>query len=260
MIKINATEKIDIKLDTVYNCNCLDLLRNIPDNYIDLIVTDPPYLMNYKTNRRKDKNHEFCTVIQNDTGEEAEELIKNTIKESYRVLKNNSAMYMFCNPNKIEFFKTEIQKYFNFKNMIIWLKNNHTAGDLECAFGKRYEIILLVNKGNKPFNGKRLDDVWSFEAVKGDYQVHQNEKPVELLLQCIEKHSNKNDIVLDMFAGSGNTSMACIDSNRHYITSEIEEEYCEIIDKRLDDAKEKYKEKVKNEVHYDTNATFSLDD
>jgi len=258
MIKINATEKIDIKLDTVYNCNCLDLLRNIPDNYIDLIVTDPPYLMNYKTNRRKDKNHEFCTVIQNDTGEEAEELIKNTIKESYRVLKDNSAMYMFCNSNKIEFFKTEIQKYFNVKNMIIWVKNNHTAGDLEHAFGKRYEILLLVNKGNKAFNGKRLEDVWFFDAVKGDYQVHQNEKPIELLLQCIEKHSSPNDIVLDMFAGSGNTAIACKDLNRHYIISEIEENYCKSIDERLNS---KFLEKEKkNEVHYDTNATFSFDE
>ncbi|MCK9442548.1 MAG: site-specific DNA-methyltransferase [Methanothrix sp.] len=233
MIKIKENEKIDLKLNTLYNCNCLDLLNNIPDNYVDLIVTDPPYLMNYKTNRRKNKNHEFCSVIQNDTGEEAEQLLKKVIKESYRVLKENTAMYMFCNSNKVEFFKIELQKYFNIKNMIIWVKNNHTAGDLECAFSKRYEIIFLVNKGTKPYNGKRLEDVWYFEAVKGNYQVHQNEKPVPLLMQCIKSHSNKNDIVLDLFAGSGNTATACQDTYRQFIISEIEEKYCQIIEDRI---------------------------
>jgi len=193
MIKIKEykDKKIPIEIDTLYCGDCLDLLKNIPDNYIDLIVTDPPYLMNYKTNRRKDKNHEFCSVIQNDNGEEAEKMIKDVIKESYRVLKDNTAMYMFCNSNRVDFFKQELEKYFNIKNMIIWVKNNHTAGDLTAQFGKRYEIIFLVNKGTKEFNGKRIEDVWFFNAVKGDYQVHQNEKPIDLLVQCIKKHSNR---------------------------------------------------------------------
>lgn len=233
MIHIKKDEKIQIELDTIYHGDCLELLKNIPDNYIDLIVTDPPYLMNYKTNRRKNKEHEFCSVIQNDTGEEAEELIKNVIEQSYRVLKDNTAMYMFCNSNRVEFFKTELQNFFTIKNMIIWVKNNHTAGDLECAFGKKYEILFLVNKGSRPFNGKRIEDVWFFNAVKGDYQVHQNEKPVDLILQCIRKHSNKGDIVLDLFAGSGNVGLACKDTSRHFILSEIEEKYCELIDKRI---------------------------
>lgn len=59
------------------------------------------------------------------------------IKECYRVLKNNTAIYMFCSFDKVDFFKAEIEKYFDIKNIIIWKKNNHTAGDLEAQFGKQ---------------------------------------------------------------------------------------------------------------------------
>ena len=58
--------------------DCLELMENIPDKSVDLVVTDPPYLMNYKTNYRKDKNHKFCKTI---IGDNDESLIRNHIKE-----------------------------------------------------------------------------------------------------------------------------------------------------------------------------------
>ena len=89
--------------------DCLNVMKNIPDESVDLIVTDPPYLMNYKTNRRKDKSHKFCQHIQ---GDDNEQLIRDYIKECYRILRNNKAMYMFCNSNKVDFFKQELEKNF----------------------------------------------------------------------------------------------------------------------------------------------------
>lgn len=85
----------------IYNDDCIKGMSNLKDNSIDLIVTDPPYLMDYKTNHRKDKTHDFCKPI---AGDDDEGLIKSFIKESYRVLKNDSAMYVFCNSNRIDFF------------------------------------------------------------------------------------------------------------------------------------------------------------
>ena len=64
--------------------DCLGIMKDIPDNSIDLIVTDPPYLIKYKTNRRKNKSHDFCSEILNDDNYE---LIENFFKESFRVLK-----------------------------------------------------------------------------------------------------------------------------------------------------------------------------
>jgi len=211
--------------------DCLERMKEIPDKSVDCIVTDPPYIINYKTNYRKDKKHDFCSVIENDNNFE---MISDYIKECYRIMKDNSAIYMFCNCDKVDYFKQELEKAkFKIKNMIIWVKNNWTAGDLYAQFGKQYEIIFLANKGRKKFNGKRITDVWNFDRVSGNKQVHQNQKPVELLMQCIEKHSDKNDVIFDGFMGSGTTGVACGNLNRKFIGIELDENYFEIAKNRI---------------------------
>ena len=212
--------------------DCLELMKDMPDGSIDLIVTDPPYLIKYKTNRRKNKTHDFCSEILNDDNYA---LISNYIKECYRILKDNTAMYMFCNCDRVDYFKQELEKTgFKIKNMIIWVKNNWTAGDLKAQFGKQYEIIFLVNKGRKYFNGKRITDVWNFDRVSGNKQVHQNQKPVDLLEQCILKHSKENDIVFDGFMGVGSTGVACLNTNRNFIGIELDEKYFNIAKERIE--------------------------
>ncbi len=210
--------------------DCLEKMADIKDESVDMILTDPPYLINYKTNYRKDKSHDFCSPIDNDDNPE---LIKSYIKECSRILKNDTAMYMFCSFDKVDFFKQELDKYFKIKNIIIWVKNNWTAGDLYAQFGKQYEMIFLVNKGRKKFNGKRLTDVWNFNRISGSKQLHQNEKPIDLCEQAILKHSNENDIIFDGFAGSGTTGLAARNLNRQFILIEKEPKYYDIILKRL---------------------------
>jgi site-specific DNA-methyltransferase (adenine-specific) len=212
--------------------DCLKVMKTINDGTIDLIVTDPPYLINYKTNRRKDKEHDFCSVIKNDNNPE---LISNYIKECYRIMKDNTAMYMFCNCDKVDYFKQELENSgFKIKNMIIWVKNNWTAGDLQAQFGKQYEIIFLVNKGRCLFKGKRITDVWNFNRVVGKKQLHQNQKPIELIEQCIQKHSDEGDLVFDGFMGSGTTGVACVNTNRNFIGIELDETYFNIAKERIE--------------------------
>ena len=219
-----------MELNRIYNEDCLEGMERIPDGSVDLIVTDPPYLINYKTGHRKDKAHRFNDVILNDDNEQ---LITDYVKECYRILKEDSAMYLFCSSHKVDFFKRELEKEFIIKNMIIWVKNNHTAGDLESAFGRKYEIVFLVNKGQRKFNGERLTDIWEFPRVSGDGQLHQNQKPIELIKRCIEKHSNVGDVVFDGFMGSGTTAAAALDTNRNYIGFELDEYYFKVAEKRI---------------------------
>lgn len=217
----------------LYKGDCLELMKDIPNESIDLIVTDPPYLIKYKTNRRKNKEHDFCSEILNDDNYD---LISNYIKECFRILKNDTAMYMFCNCDRVDYFKQELEKTgFNIKNMIIWVKNNHTAGDLKAQFGKQYEILFLVNKGRCLFNGKRITDVWNFDKVSGNKQVHQNQKPLDLLEQCILKHSKDDDVIFDGFMGSGSTGVACKHTNRRFIGIELDDNYFEIAKKRIEE-------------------------
>lgn len=73
-----------MELDIIYNDDCIKGMKSLPDESIDLIVTDPPYLMKYKTNHRKDTSHKFCSEI---SGDDNPDLIKTYIKECYRILK-----------------------------------------------------------------------------------------------------------------------------------------------------------------------------
>ena len=221
-----------IKYNQIYNKDCIKGLNKLDDSSIDLVVTDPPYLIQYKTNRRKDKNHRFCQTIDNDNDPD---LIKNIMPELYRVLKDNTALYMFCSQDTVDFFKKEVSKSFKIKNIIIWVKNNWTAGDLKAQYGKQYEMIIYANKGRKPFNGKRLSDIWNFNKRSGKKQLHQNQKPVELIERIIKKSSNEKEVVLDPFIGSGTTCIACKKLNRQYLGFELDNETYKIAKKRINE-------------------------
>ena len=230
-----------MKTEKLIKGDCLEYMAAMPDESMDLVVTDVPYLMEYKTGRRNGKAdkydvnredviHKFATVIE---GDDDPDLISKYIKECYRIMKDNTALYMFCNSNKIAFFVTELEKYFTMRNIIVWEKQNHTAGDLVHAFGKKYEFIILVNKGNAKIRGKRIHDVWKFDKVVGKSQLHQNQKPVPLLKQCILKHSDEGDVVFDGFGGSGSTAIAARECNRGFIVIEKDDEYFSVAEKRL---------------------------
>ena len=223
-----------MRLNYIDNCDCLEGMKAIPDGSVDLIVTDPPYLINYATNYRKDKTHDFCSTIANDNNPE---LIRDCLLECYRVLKPDAAAYVFCSAKTLDVFKSfAVEAGFTVKNTIVWVKNNWTARDLKAQYGQQYEPLLLLNKGRAIIRGKRLTDVWTFDRVAGKAQVHQNQKPVELIIQCIEKHSDTGDIVLDPFMGSGTTAVACIRTGRNYIGFELNEEYHAICHQRIADA------------------------
>lgn len=196
-----------------------------------MIVTDPPYLISYKTNARKDKTHRFTKVILNDDNEQ---LIVDYMSECYRILKENSACYMFCSAKTIDFFIQQARNVgFTIKNTVIWDKGNRTMGDLEAQYGQAYEPILYMNKGRRAINGKRIGDVWRFDRVHVDKQVHQNQKPIPLLQRCIINSSNEGDLVFDGFMGSASTALACMRTKRNFIGFELDDDYFKVAQRRV---------------------------
>lgn len=231
MIHLHKTD-----FGVLFNGDCLEKMKLIPDKSINLIVTDPPYLMSYKTSRRKNKEHKFCNQIANDTNNDSNrQMLKSYFNICKRIMKDNTSMYVFCSSSHVDFFKQELEKHFKINNMIIWVKNNHTSGDLKGAFGRQYEIIFLVSKGKSYFNGNRLTDIWNFDRVSGNKLVHQNQKPVELIKQCILKHSDENDVVFDGFSGSSTLALACLETNRKYICIEKDLDYYNLSIDRIND-------------------------
>lgn len=209
----------------------------MPANSIDLIVTDPPYIMSYK-GQRQEKDHKFNKPILNDNNEQ---IIIDYIKECGRVLKDDAAIYMFCNSNRVELFKIELEKYFNLKNIIVWVKNNWTSGDVYAQYGKQHEFLMFANKGRRKINGKRISDVWTYKKVAGKDQLHQNQKPLDLIIKAILKSSDEGDLVFDGFMGSGTTAIACIKTNRRFIGYELDKEYYDIAIQRIQEEQNQIK-------------------
>jgi site-specific DNA-methyltransferase (adenine-specific) len=111
----------------------------------------------------------------------------------YEVLKDNSPLYMFCGSDKVDFFKQQVEKYFEVKNLIVWDKGNTTAGALQAQYGKQYELILYANKGRSCFNENafRYSDIWRVPRIVGNEQLHQNQKPLDLISRIIIQHTKK---------------------------------------------------------------------
>lgn len=216
--------------DVIVCGDCLEAMKQMPDGCVDLVLTDPPYGVAYKTNRRKQDWHRFCAEIINDRDMW---WVEPCCEELERLMKSDTALYWFSNHDAIDMVKPIIAKRFSYKNTITWIKNNHTAGDLEAQFGKRTELLVYANKGRRAINGNRDDDVWYCDKVVGDGQLHQNEKPTELIERAIMKSSFEDGIILDPFMGSGTTAIAAIRTNRHFIGFEIDQTYCDVANKRI---------------------------
>ena len=158
---------------------------------VDLILTDPPYLINYYSKHRK-KGDKFTTPILNDNNPP---IIQTALNNMCGILKDKSAFYCFCNDKSVDWFKNVLGNHLKFKNLLIWLKNGRTGGDLKGAYAKTTELVLYYSKNRHLLNGGRDTDVLSFNRVTGKKQLHQNQKPLELLCFLVGKSSDVGGVV-----------------------------------------------------------------
>lgn len=205
--------------------DCLEVMKGIPDKSIDLVLTDPPYGMDYVSSRRK---HKFEKIALDNNVDWFEEFIV----QAYRVLKDDRHVYIFCNDYAISDFRTLMDKVgFTPKRTLVWVKNNHTSGDLEGDYGNKTEFLLYAQKGRRELLGKRDTNVLNFGRVST--LTHPTEKPVDLCRYLINKSSDKGQTILDPFNGSGTTCRAAIDLQRNFIGIEISPGYCKLAEDRL---------------------------
>lgn len=210
--------------------DCLKELAKLEDNSIDIVVTDPPYLIDYRSNRRV-KRAKF-DYIQNDKPSDAD-LIPKFFKECYRVMKNNTSIFCFCNWKRVDYFKIEFEKYFKLKNIIIWEKNNHSSGDLKGAYAPKHEFVLFGDKGRNLCRRKRRPDVLNYDKVPSTKLLHPTEKNIKMLEDFILDFSDANAVVLDPFMGSGTTGVASYNTGRSFIGIEIDKTYYDIAKERI---------------------------
>lgn len=221
-----------MNLDIVYNEDCIGEkgMRILPDKSANLVITDSPYGIDFNRAYRKKKR---SNGIIGDTGFEVMIFLDDILLEFQRILKNNSAIYWFTRFDVYPFLFLKFKRYFQIKNQIIWHKGIETTGlgDRKGNYANNYESILFAVKGRHILKEKICGSVWSIKSCKNEF--HYTQKPLEVIEKIIQYSSDKNDIVLDPFMGSGTTAVACKKLGRHYIGFEIDKDYCKIAEKRL---------------------------
>ena len=215
--------------------DCLELMKDIPDKSIDLVVTDPPYkTISGGHNTPKWISGYGNSVLHKNDGkifEFNDVSHKDWLKECYRVLKDNSHIYIMTNLLNL-FSLKELAEGVGFKlhNLLVWEKNTANANRW---YMKNCEYVLFMRKGkSKTINNPSSKTVHCFNNIVGN-KKHPTEKPVDLMKLYIYNSSNKNDTVLDPFMGSGSTGIAAKELNRNFIGIELDEKYFNIAKERI---------------------------
>jgi len=209
--------------DKIKNGNSLEILKTLPDNCIDIVLTDPPYGIDYKSNRSEFKNSITSKGLLNDNKKDALFLLDETCKILLDKTSENSHLYFFCSWSVFSSFESIISKYFTIKTPIVWNKGNKGSGDLENDWGNQTELIIYCTKGKKKIN-YRKGNVILVPKVHSSKLIHPTQKPIELIKEILEVSALKNDFVVDPFMGSGSTIKACNEYGLKSLGIELDEE------------------------------------
>jgi site-specific DNA-methyltransferase (adenine-specific) len=232
----------------LYLGDCRDFVKTLGSSSVDLIVTDPPYGINYISNRqtvdRKKSVHGEGSIvcrphyfgnIEND-----KHILTDWIAGAYRVLKSNGAMYVFTHWSRwSETCNTCEDIGFSVKNMIVLNKSNHGMGDLKGSYAPKHELLLFAAKDKHQlrFPEGRENDIWNVPVkFSGSHRFHPNEKPLSWLIPAIANSSDEGQVVLDLFMGSGSTGVACVEMSRKFIGAEQDANYFRIAQERITEA------------------------
>jgi len=255
-----------MEINKIYNENCLETMAKMPDNFIDLIVTSPPY-----DNLRTYNGYSFD--------------FDNVAKDLFRITKEGGVVVWVVGDSTIKgsesgtSFKQAlkfVELGFNLHDTMIYQKNNPPPVGGNNRYYQHFEYMFVFSKGKiktfnpilsarrNKYNDKRTErikgfnrnvdgeftkkkvsligdvkigNIWSYVVGGGnsiEYGInHPATFPEKLANDHIISWSNENDLVYDCFMGSGTVAKICIQTNRNYIGSEISKEYCEIIQKRI---------------------------
>lgn len=207
-----------IELDRIYNCNCLECLKRIPDGSVDCICTDIPY---NETDRRGVGGG--LRKIHNGIADDSPFDLGEWLKECWRVC--SGSFYIFCGFGQVSKIHEFFLSHKTSTRMIVWEKTNPSPmnGDFTWLFG--IEVAMFAKKSGAIFNLHCENTVIRKPIEKCSW--HPTAKPVDIMRKFILASTNAGQIVLDPFIGSGTTAIACIKEKRHFIGFELDKQYYE---------------------------------
>ncbi len=228
-----------IEINKIHQGNCLELMKEIEKDSIDLIVTDPPY----KTTARGHAGNSGG-MMQKDINKSGNVFKHNSIlprdyaRYFFNRLKDGGHCYIMTNHvNLIDMLNQFTSVGFHFIKSLIWDKGNKIMGQYYMS---QFEYILFFRKGfGKKINNCGTSDLINIPNKKTKIDgknIHDTEKPVELMKLLIDNSTKEGDLVLDPFMGSGTTAVACKELGRDFVGMELDEEYYKIAKERIENS------------------------
>lgn len=199
-----------------------DVEKLMNGNKADMVFTDPPYGVSFKSNFRKDK--ETFDVLKND------DVFLDFLPCLELVTKNDTAWFIWTSQQVYPQWREMFDPYY--KSTIIWHKRGGGMGDLKSDYCPDYEMAIYCNKGKPKFISNRPMAVWDIGKDNPSKYVHPTQKPVELSEYAMSHFIKTGAIVIDLFGGSGSTLIGCEKTLRKAMVMELDEKYCDVIIKR----------------------------
>ena len=262
LLKYIRKKMVKIELNKIYNIDCIEYMKTLPNNCIDLIIADPPYFKIVKEEwdnqwKTEEDYLNWCSIW---------------ISECSRILKEDGTIYVYGSQQLITELEILLKNELIFRKRLIWYRADNQR-QRTTIYNENYEPILYFTKTDKyTFNNsalqipskyagqkhKRYDkngnpywkevnptkqcgDVWEINKVKGGSKEdtkHKTQKPLMICDRIILASSNEEDLIYIPFGGSGSEIVSCIINNRNYIATEINKEYIdEIIIPRIKELK-----------------------
>ncbi|MGC2402983.1 MAG: DNA methyltransferase [Acidobacteriaceae bacterium] len=199
--------------------DCVEVMRQLPAQSVDFVLTDPPYLVNYRDRAGR--------TIQND----ADAIwLKPAMRETYRVLKQDRVAIMFYGWTKVDvFFAAWREAGFRPVGHIVFQK---TYSSKSRFLRYQHEQAYLLAKGRPPLPEHPLSDL--IEMPYSGNKLHPTQKPVAPLAELVRSFALPDELVLDPFAGSGSTCAAALLTGRTYLGIELDAEHHQAASRRLD--------------------------
>ena len=211
-----------MELNKVYQTDCFELVKLMPDNFIDLVIIDPPYGDNIPYGRNGKE------ILNN----EDESINYRFLDSILPKMKQNTSLYLFSNHK----FCHAIKEYacrigYSCRMLCILVKNNFGLGH---GFRNQYKVCIVLEKGEAKYNLNNMSNVWYMKHVQHDENSHPHQKDYNIIRRIIMHSSNEGDLIFDGFMGSFSTAIACHKEKRNFIGAELDAKWYTAGYKKLD--------------------------
>ena len=235
-----------MRSEGIKNIDAFELLKSLDDKSIDLIITDPPYWHKkspgkpyserntYETNSTFANSNLFKAdgMMMKSMSDFTDKDVYILLPEFKRVMKIMNA-YIFCNDTLVPYYAMWAEQNNLMFSILIWEKPLSIIN--KNRFSQNIEYIVRIYDYGTALN--KMEENYLYNKVKKynvTDKIHPTQKPTDLIREFLLVSSNKKDLILDPFMGSGTTAIACIKEDRRFIGSEISKEFYEIANKRIE--------------------------